>query len=40
MTVGDAIVQAKKALAAKDPTAIDVLLGWSLLGDPYLVVTK
>lgn len=37
-TMGDAIVSAKRALAQVDPNATDVLLGWTLLGDPALVV--
>lgn len=40
MTVGQAMVNAKQALASTDPSALDVLLGWSLLGDPYLKVTR
>lgn len=38
-TVGRAMVEAKRALYLKDPTRRDVLLGWSLLGDPEAVVS-
>ena len=38
-TIGQALLEAKRALASSDPNALDVLLGWSLLGDPYLRVT-
>ena len=38
-TVGDALVQAKRALADESPGAfIDVIVGWTLLGDPTVVV--
>ncbi|MEM7349351.1 MAG: C25 family cysteine peptidase, partial [Acidobacteriota bacterium] len=37
-TLGDAVLQAKQALAATEsPAVLDVLLGWNLLGDPTLV---
>jgi hypothetical protein len=39
MTIGQAMLQAKQAMAAGDPQAVDVLMGWTLLGDPYLGVT-
>ena len=39
MTIGQAMLQAKQATAATDPQAVDVLMGWTLLGDPYLSVT-
>lgn len=39
MTVGAAVRDAKRALAATDPDRDDVLLGWSLLGDPAARVT-
>ncbi len=38
MTIGDALLQAKAELAQSHPDLLDVLLGWSLLGDPALVV--
>ena len=38
MTLGDAILGAKKELAKTQPDALDVLLGWTLLGDPLLLV--
>ena len=36
--LGKALIDAKKELAATDPQSLDVLLGWTLLGDPTLVV--
>jgi hypothetical protein len=39
MTLGKAIQAAKEELAATQPHRLDVLLGWTLLGDPALVVT-
>ncbi|MCB1057162.1 MAG: hypothetical protein KDD11_16800 [Acidobacteria bacterium] len=36
--LGDALIEAKQALGADDPDRLDVLLGWTLLGDPTLVV--
>lgn len=36
--VGDAILQAKQEYAQINPDALDVLLGWTLLGMPELVV--
>lgn len=38
MTLGQAIQDAKTDLAASNPGLRDVLLGWTLLGDPALVV--
>ena len=38
MTIGEAVVAAKQELAATDPEPADVLLGWTLLGDPAVVV--
>jgi hypothetical protein len=38
MTIGDAMTLAKAMLAAEDINAVDVLIGWTLLGDPYLMV--
>jgi hypothetical protein len=38
VTIGDAIQQAKAQLAASNPALVDVLLGWTLLGDPYLKI--
>ena len=40
MTIGQAVVDAKQNLALTDPGLIDVQLGWSLLGDPAMVVTQ
>jgi hypothetical protein len=37
-TVGEAIVEAKREMARAHPGALDVLLGWTLLGDPTLEV--
>ena len=33
-----AVQRAKEKLAIKQPQALDVLLGWTLLGDPTLVL--
>jgi len=38
VSIGDAIQIAKAQLAASYPNQRDVLLGWTLLGDPYLMV--
>ncbi len=38
MTIGAAITAAKAELALTRPNATDVILGWTLLGDPYLMV--
>jgi hypothetical protein len=37
-TVGEAVMEAKQALAETDPDLDDVLVGWTLLGDPAAVV--
>jgi hypothetical protein len=37
-TLGDAMVQAKRQLAASHPGRLDVLIGWTLLGDPAMGV--
>lgn len=36
MTLGEATTQAKRAYAQTHPEALDVILGWNLLGDPSL----
>jgi hypothetical protein len=36
--IGDALLQAKQQVAAAHPEMADVILGWTLLGDPALVV--
>jgi hypothetical protein len=38
MTLGEAMREAKLELAKTDPTLKDVLLGWSLMGDPALII--
>jgi len=38
LQLGTALTQAKQQLAVTQPHAIDVLRGWTLLGDPALVV--
>ncbi|MBI3162994.1 MAG: hypothetical protein HYZ23_10805, partial [Chloroflexi bacterium] len=38
MPIGSALQQAKAELALAHPELLDVLLGWSLMGDPALVV--
>ncbi len=40
MTLGKAMMKAKRKVASKYPQALDVLLGWSLLGDPTLVIKR
>lgn len=36
MTLGDAVTNAKRMYAATHPDALDVILGWNILGDPDL----
>ena len=38
MTIGQAIQDSKSQLAIEHPDKVDVLLGWSLMGDPTLVI--
>jgi hypothetical protein len=38
MTIGQALLEAKQELARTHPELIDVLLGWTLMGDPALVI--
>jgi len=38
-TIGAALTDAKRQVATIDPSVRDVLLGWTILGDPSLVVT-
>ncbi len=38
LSIGAALQEAKAELAASQPDARDVLLGWTLLGDPYLMI--
>jgi hypothetical protein len=38
MTIGQALQQAKSILAQTHPEMQDVLLGWTLMGDPALVI--
>ena len=38
-TLGQAVLEAKRELAAVHPEMVDVIIGWSLLGDPALVLT-
>jgi len=37
-TIGKALVEAKRELAAEHPEIFDILAGWTILGDPALVV--
>ena len=39
-TIGEALQEAKADLAAERPDLSDVILGWTLLGDPALVVER
>jgi hypothetical protein len=36
MTLGDAVTEAKRVYAQENPDALDVILGWNILGDPSL----
>jgi hypothetical protein len=36
--IGEAVLEAKRALAEREPHLLDVLWGWTLLGDPTLAV--
>lgn len=38
MTSGEAMLSAKTALAQSDPELLDVLLGWTILGDPTVKI--
>jgi hypothetical protein len=38
MTVGQALLEAKQELATTNPELADVLIGWSLMGDPGLAI--
>jgi hypothetical protein len=38
ITIGEAMTAAKREVADRQPGAVDVLLGWTLLGDPTMVV--
>jgi hypothetical protein len=38
VSLGEAILQAKRELAAEHPEMTDVILGWQLLGDPLLKI--
>ena len=35
-TLGGALLEAKRELAETEPDLVDVILGWTLLGDPTL----
>ncbi len=37
-TIGSALQDAKRELAKTDPDLLDVLLGWTLMGDPAMVI--
>ncbi len=37
-TIGEALQEAKRELAKTEPDLLDVLLGWTLMGDPGLVI--
>ena len=38
VTLGEALRDAKQDLATTHPGMVDVILGWTLLGDPALVI--
>lgn len=37
-TIGEAVIEAKQALAANKENVSDILLGWQIIGDPALVI--
>jgi hypothetical protein len=37
-SIGSAILEAKRELAVEHPELLDVILGWTLMGDPALVI--
>ncbi len=37
-TIGEAMIQAKRAFASSRSGGLDVLIGWTLLGDPALII--
>ena len=37
-TLGKALIEAKRSLAAEHPEMLDVIAGWTILGDPALVI--
>ena len=39
-TIGEAVLAAKRELASTNPDLADVLLGWTVLGDPALQVER
>ncbi len=39
-SIGQAILQAKQSLAGVHPDYLDVILGWTLLGDPMLEINE
>jgi hypothetical protein len=39
VTIGQALQNAKAELAQTHPELLDVLLGWTLMGDPALTVS-
>ena len=38
ISLGEAVINAKQQYAALDASALDVLIGWQILGDPALVI--
>jgi hypothetical protein len=38
LSIGQALLQAKTELAQSHPDLLDVLLGWSIMGDPALII--
>ncbi len=40
MGIGEAMTRAKQELARANPEMLDVILGWTLLGDPSLAVSR
>jgi hypothetical protein len=40
LSIGHAVTLAKQQLAATQPNRLDVILGWTILGDPALVVER
>jgi len=38
MTIGQALLEAKSDLGQTHPELLDVLLGWTLMGDPAMMI--
>jgi len=38
VTLGEALIAAKRQVVSEDPALVDIILGWTILGDPALVL--